>query len=330
LILIALLGPAAAGGVTYATASAPIMGTSIDVTAPEAQIEQASRLTFEVFREVDALASEWKEGSPLTAVNRGAGGAPVAAPAELLGLVQTGLELGEATGGAFDVTWAALWGAWDFKAEAPALPEPADLAARCAKVGWEKVELDAAAGTLRLPEEGMLIGLGGIAKGYALDRAADALRAAGVESFNLSAGGQVLAAGQAHPAGEDARPWRVGIRDPRGPADDFFALVEVSDASISTSGDYERYFEIDGQRYHHILDLRTGQPARGARSATVISTDATLADALSTALMVMGPAGLAVIDEMEGVEAVVVDPKGGVHATGGISERLVYRHPPAP
>lgn len=325
--------PEASAGYEYVTLSAESMGTLIQVTVPAGgalRPEEAAEIVFEVFREVDALASEWKEGSPLTAVNRAAGGQAVAVPAELLTLVQRSLELGALTDGAFDITWAALWGVWDFKAEAPSLPDPALLAERLALVDYRLVEVHAEAGTLRLPRAGMLIGMGGVAKGYALDKAGAALREAGVDSFHISAGGQILAGGLAHHRGEAPRPWRVGIRDPRGAPDDFFASVEATDVSVSTSGDYERYFMLDGVRYHHIIDLRTGQPSRRARSATVIAQDATLADAWSTALMVLGPEGLARLADAEGVEAVVVDDQGGVHRSAGLSPALLVRHPPLP
>jgi thiamine biosynthesis lipoprotein len=306
------------------------MATRIDVTVPEGAAvtpDEAAKIVFEVFRRVDGWASEWKEGSALTRVNRSAGGVPVVVPLELIRLIQRGLDLSQRSGGTFDITWAALWGVWDFKAEVPLLPDPQLLEARLKKVDYRRVEVDEDSGTLRLPEEGMLIGLGGIAKGYALDRAGEALRARGVDSFNLSAGGQVLTAGLAHLEGEAPRPWRVGIRDPRGGVEDYFASIEVSDASIATSGDYERFFMLDGVRYHHILDLRTGKPARVARSATVLCAEATLADALSTALMVLGPEGLGVV-ERAACEGVVVDAEGGVHRSVGIGDGLRVRHPP--
>ena len=151
----------------------------------------------------------------------------------------------------------------------------------------------------------MKIGLGGIAKGYALDRAAELLRAHGVRDFLILGGGQVMAGGH-----KDGKPWRVGIRDPRGEPEDYFATLDVTDASTSTSGDYERYFVLDGVRYHHILDPRTGMPSKGLRSVTTVSPDATLADALSTAIMVLGAErGLALAESL-GVGAVLVDNAG--------------------
>jgi thiamine biosynthesis lipoprotein len=240
-------------------------------------------------------------------------------------VIRRGVEIGELTGGAFDVTWAALWGLWDFRAAEPRVPPADEVARRARLVDYRRVELDEAAGTVRLPEAGMAIGLGGIAKGYALERAAAALRARGLESFLLVSGGQVYAAGDR--AGRGA--WRVGIRDPRGGPEDLFARLELRDASASTSGDYESFFLADGVRYHHILDPRTGRPARGLRSATVVSGDPVLADALSTGIFVMGPeAGLALAERLPDVEAVLIDDDGRVLVTSGLEDELEPIHAP--
>lgn len=307
----------------WVTREAELMHTRVAVILPAAQASSAE-LVFDAFRAVEELANEWRPGSPLARVNAEAGGAPVPVPAELLALVERSIALGEQTEGAFDLTWAAVWDLWDFRAPAPRAPTAEQLAARLPLIDYRRVELDREAGTLRLPEAGMKIGLGGVAKGWALDRAAAALRAAGVRDFDLVAGGQVYAAGS---RGE--RPWRVGVRDPRGGPEDWFALIEPRDASVSTSGDYERWFERDGVRYHHLLDPRTGWPARGVRSATVIAQDGTTADALSTALVVLGVRrGLALIAGMEGVEALLVDEAGQVHRTPGCPARVL--RPPTP
>lgn len=325
MIALLLLGCAGSGPARpeFVSSAAEVMSTRLEVTLPAEHAALGQRVVA-IFSEVEATANEWREGSPLAAVSRGAGGAPVPIPPDLMRLLRRGLELGDQTGGAFDITWAALWGLWDFRAERPAVPEAAEIEARTARVDYRQLELDEAAGTARLAREGMVLGLGGLAKGWALDRAAAALRAEGVQDFNLVIGGQVYAGGR-----RGDRPWRVGVRDPRGDPRDVFAAVEVSDVSVSTSGDYERYFERDGVRYHHILDPRTGWPARGVRSATVIAREAAAADALSTALVVMGVAeGLAMVEAADGVEALLVDEQGQVHRSSGASYRLV--HPPRP
>ncbi len=317
----------------YASFTADVMSTAVAVTVPveEAGEEAAAahaEAVFEVFREVDARMSEWKESSPLSAVNRHAGGDPVPVPDDLRAVLRRAREMAALTGGAFDPTWAALWGLWDFRSPRPEVPDPGEVAGRAALVDWRQLEIDDGAGTVRLGEPGMMLGLGGIAKGHALDRAAAVLRERGVASFLLVAGGQVYAGGERR-APQGARPWRVGVRDPRGAAGDFFAWLELADASASTSGDYESWFEAEGVRYHHVLDPRTGYPSRGLTGATVVSADATLADALSTAVMVMGrERGLALVERLEGVEAVVVDGSGEWEATAGLAGRLELRHPP--
>jgi len=273
---------------------------------------------------VEARMNEWRPGSPLAAISHAAGGEPVPTPADVRALIRRGVELGRLTQGAFDITWAALWGVWDFRAVPPRVPSPAEIEARLPLIDYRLVTIDDDAGTVRLPRPGMVLGLGGMAKGYALDLAAAWLRRWGVRDFLLTAGGQVLARGR-----RGDRPWRVGIRDPRGPQDDVFATVEIRDASVSTSGDYERAFILDGVRYHHILDPRTGRPANGLRSATVIDRDATRADALSTALMVLGPhAGMALVERLPDVEAVLVDHGGRVHMSAGARALVEILHAP--
>ncbi len=127
------------------------------------------------------------------------------------------------------------------------------------------------------------------------------------------------------------RPWRVGIRDPRGGLGDYFARLELTETSVASSGDYERFFMLEGVRYHHVLDPATGKPARGVRGATVVCADATLADALSTALMIMGPqVGLDLAESLDGVEAVLVDDEGEVHTTSGLTGKLLDLRAPVP
>jgi len=299
-----------------------VMATRFELRLPTGEDAPAvAAAVFGIFDDVDTRMSEWKSTSPLAAVNREAGVSAVQVPDDLRAVVRRGIEVGAASGGAFDITWAALWGLWDFRAEQPTVPPAADIAARTALVDFTAVEVDDAAGTVFLRRVDMKLGLGGIAKGWALDRAAAELDRRGVKEYLLQGGGQVMTRGT----------FRVGIRDPRGPADDFFAVLEVADTSISTSGDYERFFFADGVRYHHILDPRTGRPAGGLRSVTTLCADATLADAMSTAIFVLGvERGLALAERTEGLEAVLVDDHGGVHTTSALADRVEVVHPPRP
>ena len=299
------------GASRWAQARCEHMATTITVTAAADRAEEAGSIVADVFERIDLMMSEWKPGSPLTEINDAAGLRPVEAPPELFNLIALGVELGDTTGGAFDITWAALWGLWDFKAQQPALPDPAEIEGRLARVDYRRIQLDPESRTVLLPEPGMLIGLGAIAKGHALDVAARELRAAGIGDFLIVAGGQVYASGD-----RNGRPWRIGVRDPRAGPDDLIATIELRDGSASTSGDYERFFIIDGRRYHHVLDPRTGRPATAAQSVTLVSASATLADALSTALMVLGPQeGAALVDRYD-VWAAVIDPAGNLTTLG--------------
>ena len=307
----------APAGPPFRTFSGEAMATRWEIVLPErADAAAAAARGFARLEELDLLLSEWKPSSPLSAINRAAGVEPVAVPEELYRLLERALELGRRTDGAFDVSWAALWGLWDFRAAAPELPDPGTLAARARLVDYRAVRLDAARRTVFLPRAGMKLGLGGIGKGYALDAVAALLEADGFGDFLLVGGGQVVARGT-----RAGRPGRVGLRDPRGGRGEYFARVPLGDASLSTTADNESFFEIDGVRFHHVLDPRTGWPSRGLRSASVLHPDATLADALSTAVMVLGrERGFALAREL-GAEVATVDVAGALEASAGLAAR---------
>jgi FAD:protein FMN transferase len=311
-------------GAAFRTFEGEAMATRWRIALPNPPVPApATADCLALFRRLDSELSEWRPGSPLSAVNAAAGERPVRVPEELFGLLDRSVALGRASHGAFDVSWAALWGLWDFRDPDARVPAPAAIRARLPLVGSERVVLDSAARTVFLPEPGMKLGLGAIAKGYALGRAAELLRGRGFDDFLLVGGGQVVARG-AH----GDRPWRVGLRDPRGGPDDYFARLDLADASLSTSADNESFFVRDGVRYHHILDPRTGWPATGLRSATVLDRDPERADALSTAVMVLGRERGLELAERLGAEAVVVDEHGEVATTPGLSSRLDLVHAP--
>ncbi|MCA9561278.1 MAG: FAD:protein FMN transferase, partial [Myxococcales bacterium] len=259
---------------------------------------------------VEAVMSEWRPSSEVSRLNA-AGGAPVTVSAELFELLQRARDLGDRSGGAFDVTWAALRGVWDF--DAGRVPAPDAVAAAQARIDYRRLTLDPAARTATLPA-GMAVGLGGIAKGYGIDRAAAVLRARGFTAFLVDGGGDLYVAGEKAPG----QPWTVGVQHPRR-RDELMVALPVRDAAVVTSGDYERYFEAGGRRYHHIIDPRTGMPAERSVAVTVRAADATFADALATALFVMGPeAGIALAEALPGVDAAVLAADGRVVATPGL------------
>ncbi len=321
LLLIAAALPAALAAETVKNSRSK-MGSRFDITVVATDPAAAERAIAAAWAEIDrieALISSWREDSETSAVNRAAGQQPVAVSDELFGLVRRALKISELSDGAFDITFASLGRLWDFRAEQPVLPDPAELERRLADVDWRQVELDPAAKTIRLGRAGSRIGFGAIGKGYAANRAVFILREQGIRHGVVSAGGDLVAFGKR----ENGRPWSIGISDPRQP-DKVFASLDLSDTAVVTSGDYESFIEIDGKRYAHILDPRTGWPVEHLRSVTVVCPDAELADALATTVFVLGPdKGLALIDRLRGIEGMLVTPSGEILTSSGFdSKRL--------
>lgn len=284
---------------------------TVDADAAKRAFEKA---TTEIVR-VEGLMTTWRD-SELSRVNAQAGKAPVPVGDETLLVVNEALKTSALSRGTFDITFETLHGLWKFDEDLePVPPKPADLKKRMAAVGYRHVVVDAAKKTVFLDHADTRIGLGGIAKGYAVDRAAAVLRGAGLTSFYVQAGGDLYAEGKK----PDGTPWSAGIRDPRGPATQYFALISLDDHAFSTAGDYERSYVVAGKRYHHILDPRTGYPATACRSVTVWAKTALQADEIDDAVFILGPKeGLALVESIDGVGAVVVDAKNEVW----ISKRL--------
>jgi len=293
----------------------PMMATVVAVTVRGCDADALEERVRESFAEMERLAailSEWDPASPVSRVNSRAGVEPVRVPLELYDVLQTALHVSHLTSGAFDPTWAALGDLWRFDgAEPPQLPPPEEVERRRALVGYRQLVLGPAGRTAFLARPGARIGLGGISKGYIAEAGANFLVARGVHDVLVAASGDMTARGR-----NGDRPWTIAIRDPRDPSG-ARATVSLEDESISTSGDYERFFVVAGRRYHHLIDPSTGYPATRTTSATVIAPHGALADALATGLFVLGPErGAAVARRMSGVSALLVDASGKVHRTG--------------
>ena len=290
----------------------PLMGTLVGVTVrgPGGDaLEQAIRSVFAEMERLEAILSEWRPNSAVSRVNQSAGESPVRVPGELIEVMQIAGDVSRATGGAFDATWAALSDLWNL--DDPHFRPPAADAVEVARrlVDYREVILDVHAQSLFLGRRGMRLGLGGIAKAYIAERAADLAVASGVDHILIDAGGDVVARGR-----RCERPWTVGIREPRS-ASHLLAALDLDDEVVATSGDYEHFVDVDGHRYHHLLDPRTGYPALASRSATVVARDGALAEALSTALFVLGPPGLDILSSFASTEALLVDGDGVAHFT---------------
>ena len=314
------------------------LDTYIEITlyaSSEAGAEAALDVAEQIFMDAGRLMTRYPAGrqagaSDVARVNAGAGGVPTPIGAETFGLLRRALDYCAASGGAFDISLGALSDLWDFRGEAR-VPGGAEIERTLALSGYKKITLDESGVAVSIPA-GLQIDLGGIAKGYATQKAADAMRAMGVAHAIIDAGGDLYALGCKPPTGDGsqgggaapadasaiAAPWIVGIRHPRDEGA-LLATLPAINKAVVTSGDYERFFLDGGERFCHILDPKTGWPARACVSATVIADDATLADYLSTAVFVLGPVdGLALVAGIDGAEAVVVGADMRVSVSPGL------------
>jgi thiamine biosynthesis lipoprotein len=292
--------------------------------------EAAARAAFDAvvgeFDRLDALMSVWRPGSDVVRINEAAGVRAVAASRDVRDALRTARQVSEWTAGKFDVTFGPLADLWKFdhQNEDQTVPPADAIRARLPLIDYRQIEIDERAGTVFLRRAGMRIHLGGIGKGYAVERAAAMLRRSGLGDFMIQAGGDLYVAGT-----KDGHAWRLGINDPRGPDGKIFATLDLSDSTFSTSGDYARFFIKDGVRYHHIIDPATGWPARACRSVTIVADSPTLADGLSTGVFLLGPAeGMALIERLPNVEGVIVSATNEVLVSSGLKGKITIVAPP--
>jgi FAD:protein FMN transferase len=310
-----------------------VMGTNVKVmfwTDDDAGATTAFGDVMTELERIDGLMSGWKPDSDVSKINAAAGdGKAIKVSAETITVIARALDISKKSKGLFDITVGAFKGLWKFDDDMDGtLPAEQDVKDRLKLLGWKDIVLDKKKKTVRLKRKGMAINLGGIAKGYAVDRAVAVLRKAGFKNFLVQVGGDLYVAGK-----KDTGPWVVGIRDPRSPDhDDMFAVAPVEDHSFSTSGDYERGFVKGGKRYHHILDPRTGYPADKSRSVTVMAKDAFTADAWSKVLFIEGAdqSMKQIVEKLPDFEAVFVDDQNKVHVSTGLTKTLDIRKDPTP
>lgn len=290
------------------------MGTAIQVdlwadTATQAQ-DAVDAVMAEMHR-IDHAMSPHRPDSELSRINRDAAFVAVPLSPEMERLIARALEFSEISDGAFDISYAAAGQLYDYRAGVA--PDASTLRTACALVNHRHLLLDRHAGTLRLGQPGMRIDLGGFAKGHAVDCASRILERMGIRHAMVAAGGDSRLLGD-----KRGRPWNMAIRDPRRPGE-VVAVLPLQDVSVSTSGDYERYFERDGVRHHHVLDPRTGESPRSIRSVTILADDGLTTEALSKTVFVLGlTRGLALVESLPGVDAVVVDAEGTLHFSSGL------------
>lgn len=296
-----------------------LMGTDIEITisivddVDEKKATEAIDAIEAEFKRIDSQMSEWKEETLVSLINRNAGSGPVKVTDELFKIISVANEVAALSDGAFDPSWAAMRFLWDFRRGSERVPTKEELKAVLPLIDFRLIELDKDALTVKLKKKGMAIGLGGIAKGYAVDRAVEILSEMNINNAIIKAGGDMRVQGERG----KAESWKVTIKHPRESRK--LASLELQNISISTSGDYERFFIKDGTLYHHIIDPKSGYPAKKCQSVTILAPDTMTSDALSTAVFVLGPAkGLELVERLNGVEAIIVDSSGKVLTSKGI------------
>jgi thiamine biosynthesis lipoprotein len=294
--------------------SRPMMGTEIRVYLWHDDPQEgllAKEAVFEEVSRIDELMSTYKEESEISMINREAASGPVPVGDELLGLILRSLDISVLTLGAFDITYDSVGQHYDFREHQR--PNEETIKDELQSIDYRLVDADLAAGTIHFLQEGVRINLGGIAKGYTVERGVEILRQRGIQHAIVTAGGDSRLLGDRR-----GQPWMVGVRDPR--QDGRVAVsIPLENEAVSTSGDYERFFEEDGKRYHHIIQPTTGKPASGVHSATVVGPDAVITDALSTSVFVMGvDQGLRLIATLPDYVGIVIDAGGRLFYSDGL------------
>ena len=320
LVLALLLSTGVSAG--WLKKEADVMGTRIVVELyhkDPAVAQQGVQAVMGEMRRIDAAMSPFIDSSELSLVNREAEQHPVKISNELFRLLQRANRVSTLTHGAFDITFASVGFLYDYRKAVR--PDDRQRSEATALINYHRLKLDEARKTVRFTRPGMRIDLGGIAKGYAVDRSMALLEQLDIHNALVRAGGDSRVSGNRW-----GRPWTIGIRDPRD-RKGVVAVIPLEDVAVSTSGDYERFFEQDGVRYHHIINPRTGDSARELQSVTIIGPDATTTDALSTSVFVLGlQEGLKLVNNLPGIDAILVDNHGALHYSDDLEPA---RNPPS-
>jgi len=294
-----------------------LMGTRFEITvvAPNEEIGylDIDEAVSEIER-IEQMISSWDEASETIKIIKNAGIQPVKVSPELYRLIERAIKISEITDGAFDITYASMDNIWKFDGSMDRMPSDGEIQKSIAKIGYKKIVLDSEEQTVFLTEPGMRIGFGAIGKGYAADRAKELLTSKQVKGGIINASGDLTTWGT-KATGEK---WLVGIANPLS-KEKVFSWLPIVESSVATSGNYEKYIVINGKKYSHIIDPRTGYPTSGINSVSVFAKHAELCDALATAVFIMGKdTGIHMINQIDGVEVVVVDSDNKIHKSSGI------------
>lgn len=304
--------------VTHSTTQ---MGSAFSFTAIAADSAMAMQAINSAEMEMDrieSLISSWDPNSETSRINLQAGIAPVKVSEELLELIARSKKISKISNGYFDISFASISAVWTFDGQEMEAPTTSELKESVQLIDHEKILLNREERTVFLAEKGMKIGFGGIGKGYAANRAKQVMIDLGIESGVVNAGGDIIAWGLQL----NGKPWSIGIADPKH-KDAIISWLDITDRSVVTSGSYEKFVTINGERHGHIINPKTGWPSKGLISVTIVCPDAELADALATTVFVLGlEDGLKLVDHLNDVEAILLDDKGALHHSENIKTRL--------
>jgi FAD:protein FMN transferase len=301
-----------------------LMDTTVTITIvsdSKDDAEKAINAAFSRIKNIESLSDFYSSYSEISLMNKNAGGRHVKVSPDILELLNKALYVSEKTAGAFDVTIGPVVKLYDFIKKTT--PEKSAINTNLQLVNYRDVIVDRDKSTVLLKKKAMFVDLGGIAKGFAADKAVAILKKQGIHSGLVSVAGDIKAFGLK----PDGRPWKIGIRHPRATDknDDIMATIDLNDMAISTSGDYERYFIMNNKRYHHLLDPNTGYPAQECQSVSIIAKEGTFTDAFATGIFILGPEkGMKVLKEM-GYDGIIVDSQGKIHITPAIRGKIEFK-----
>ncbi len=265
-------------------------------------------------RRIENLISDWIPTTQISQVSKNSGIQPVKVDKEVYDLVERAIKVSQLTSGAFDISYASMDKIWKFDGSMKAMPTPEAIKQSVARIGYQKIVLDAEAQTIYLKEKGMKLGLGGIGQGYIADKIKDLLLSKGCASGIVNVSGDINAWGYQ----TTGKPWTVAIVNPMN-KNKVFATFPLENSSVETSGSYEKFVVFDGKRYSHIIDPRTGYPAQGVVSVSVFAKQTEIADALATGIFVLGvDVGLNLVNQLKGIGCIIVDDKGEIHTSKNI------------
>ena len=294
-----------------------LMGSRFDISVvanSQAQGDTYIQMAINEIKRIENIISSWKSDTETSNINRNAGIKPVKVSAELFNLIKRALVISKLTDGAFDISYAAMDKIWHFDGSMTKMPDTETIKKSIRNVGYQHIILDDVNQTVFLNRKGMKIGFGAIGKGYAADKAKQLLKDKGVTAGIINASGDMNTWGHQ----PDGKPWTVAITNPMDKTK-AFGLFSISERAVVTSGDYEKFVRFNGVRYAHIINPKTGYPATGIISVTVFAPKAELADALATSVFVMGKdIGIDRINQIPGVECIIVDEKGHVYTSKNI------------